>query len=120
MASEVREEGRVSEKGQLDYKRKKAEEERQKKIEQAKKDHEKQITYLKMFHSAACWKTGADATQEFNKLNSITAKENAVKEQILMRTVGLQWKDLHHPFSKEPRQTCYLQSFETSIRRTVE
>jgi len=40
------------------------------------------------------------AKSQFNKLTSLTAQREAVKEQIRIRVVGFGWKDLHHPWSK--------------------
>ena len=37
---------------------------------------------------------------EFVSLGSKTAKLAAVKEQLRIRTIGLGWTDLHHPWSK--------------------
>jgi len=53
-----------------------------------------------MYHSDACWRTAKMAKSQFNKLTSLTAQREAVKEQIRIRVVGFGWKDLHHPLSK--------------------
>jgi hypothetical protein len=54
-----------------------------------------------MFNSSACWKTKSIAQTEFRKLQSKTAKLDAVKEQIRIRVLGFGWKDLHHPWSED-------------------
>ena len=54
-----------------------------------------------MYHSdTACWKTATQVRREFSKLQSKTAKLNAVKEQHRVWTEGLAWVDLHHPWSE--------------------
>jgi len=54
-----------------------------------------------MYHSSACWRTAASAQTHFKKLTSVTAKREAVKDQIRIRVLGFGWDDLHHPWSKD-------------------
>ena len=82
-------------------KKKKQDKLKEMKLEAATAEYVKTLTYLEMFHSPACWKTAKDVRQRFGKLGSETAKRNAVKEQIRIRVLGLQWKDLHTPWSKD-------------------
>jgi hypothetical protein len=58
------------------------------------------LTYIDMFHSGARWKSKVDAKKSFSKLNSHTAKLEAVKDQIGIRVIGFGRKDVHHPWSK--------------------
>ena len=57
------------------------------------------LTYIDMYHSPACWRTKSDAKKEFKKLESKTARLDAVKEQQRIRVIGFGWDDLHHPWS---------------------
>ena len=60
------------------------------------------ISYLhqKSF-SPRCWKTVQQALDEFDKLSSKKDKLENVKEQILIRYLGLGWEEAHHPWSKK-------------------
>jgi len=61
-------------------------------------------TYLwQQYHSARCAKTAKEAWDAYNKCTSETGKKGKlpyVKEQILMRYLGLGWEEAHHPYSK--------------------
>ena len=46
------------------------------------------LTYIEMFHSAACWHNTADAKTKYELLNSRVAKMDAVKERIPIRVSG--------------------------------
>jgi hypothetical protein len=59
------------------------------------------LYYHEMWGSPACWKTAAKATAEYAKLNSTSAKLEALKEQIRIRVLGLGWKDLACAWSAE-------------------
>ena len=58
------------------------------------------LYYHEMFHSVACWKTKKDVNSQLKRLKSKTAKMSALKENIRMRVIGLGWKDLATPWSK--------------------
>ena len=59
------------------------------------------ISYLyQKFFSPRCWKTVSQALDEFEKLTSKKDKLECVKEQILIRYLGLGWEEAHHPWSK--------------------
>ena len=73
---------------------------KEKKIIAAQQEYATALTYIDMYHSDACWRTAKMAKSQFNKLTSLTAQREAVKEQIRIRVVGFGWKDLHHPWSK--------------------
>jgi hypothetical protein len=59
--------------------------------------------YQKLF-SPRCWKTVRQALDEFEKLTSKKDKLECVKEQILIRYLGLGWDEAHHPWSKNKHQ----------------
>ena len=54
-----------------------------------------------MANSLAFWSKKAVVSREYNKLESHTAKLNAVKDQIRIRVIGFSWIDLHHPWLKD-------------------
>ena len=62
------------------------------------------IYYHEMFHSNACWKTSSMVDRELKKIRSKSAKLNALKENIRMRVLGLGWKDLATPWSRDSRE----------------
>ena len=58
-------------------------------------------SYLwQQYHSPRCWKTVEQARDEFKKLKTKKDKLKFVKDQILMRYLGLGWVEAHHPWSK--------------------
>jgi hypothetical protein len=63
------------------------------------------ISYLyQNYFSPRCWKTVRQALDEFEKLTSKKDKLECVKEQILIRYLGLGWEEAHHPWSKNKHQ----------------
>ena len=54
--------------------------------------------FFEQFHSPRCWKTVAQARGKYNEMTA--NKLEAVKEQILIRYLGLGIKEAHHPWSK--------------------
>jgi len=77
------------------------------------------LTYIEMFHSAACWRTKADAKTKYELLTSRAAKLDAVKEQIRIRVAGFGWKDLHHPWSKNGKEFSPDELFEHLIKKII-
>jgi len=73
---------------------------REKKLMAAQREYANALTYIDMYHSSACWKTSSNIRKEFSNLTSMTAKKDAMKEQINIRVLGFGWDDLHHPWSK--------------------
>ena len=57
------------------------------------------MEFWEQYHSPRCWTTASMAMSVYNQLKSETARLNAVKEQILIRYLGLGWEDAHHPWS---------------------
>jgi hypothetical protein len=67
------------------------------------------ISYLyQFFFSPRCWKTVCQALDEFEKLTSKKDKIEFVKEQIIIRYLGLGWDRAHHPWSKNKHQYTAL------------
>ena len=77
------------------------------------------LTYIEMFHSAACWRTKSDANTKYELLTSRAAKMDAVKEQIRIRVAGFGWKDLHHPWSKNGKEFSPDDLFEHLIKKII-
>ena len=59
------------------------------------------LILLETYYSIACLKTKGEVTREYNKLTSETAKREAMKHQINIRTKGLGWTIMIHPWSKK-------------------
>ena len=49
------------------------------------------IDYFECYHSRRCWKTAAEAFQNFNSPDSESARLKAIKEQIQTRRLGFGW-----------------------------
>ncbi len=63
------------------------------------------MSYLhQQYFSPRCWKTVQQALDEFENLTSKKDKIECVKKQILIRYLGLGWKEAHHPWSKNRHQ----------------
>ena len=52
------------------------------------------IYFYEQYHSPRCWVTKEKAMQEYGKIKSDAQKLKAVKEQILIRYLGLGWEKL--------------------------
>ena len=72
----------------------------QDKIDASKEDYIVGVYFYEMYHSGRCWTTVRGARTQFAKLGSEAARLRAVKDQHLIRTLGLGWEDAHHPWSK--------------------
>ena len=100
VSSEVRKSEREALDRQREAKRLKMELIRKRKLEAVKAEYANALTYIDMFHSPACWKTAADVRREFSKLESESARKEAVKEQIRIRVIGFGWTDVKTAWSK--------------------
>ena len=52
------------------------------------------------WHHEKCWQTVEEATAQYNGLTSKSAKLRAVKDQLLIRYLGLGWVEAYHPWSQ--------------------
>ena len=59
---------------------------------------------FQMFHSPRRWTTVEHALDQYERLTTKTARMKHVRDQILMRYVGLGFGEAYHPWSKEGRQ----------------
>ena len=87
-------------KKQRNFKLKKMASLKAKKILKATDEYTKALIYIETYHSSACWKTEQRVRTEYNKLKSESAKKEAMKTQINIRTIGFGWTDMHHAWSK--------------------
>ena len=69
--------------------RRKEELAREKGLEKASEGYIDSLYYFEMWGAPVCWKTAAQATKEYSKLTSTSAKLEALKEQIRIRVFGL-------------------------------
>ena len=67
----------------------------------ATEEYTRALILLETYHSVACWKTKEEVTREYDKLASETVKREAIKNQINIRTKGLGWTIMIHPWSKK-------------------
>ena len=54
---------------------------------------------FKQYFLPACWSKKEEAQSSYDKLTTKKDKLECVKEQILIRYIGLGWEDAHHPWS---------------------
>ena len=72
-----------------------------KKIDITQEEYIVAMEFWEQYHSPHCWTTASMAMSVYNQLKSETARLNAVKEQILIRYLGLGWEDALHPWSSQ-------------------
>lgn len=72
----------------------------QEKYKGASNDYIVAIYFFEQFHSPRCWNTVEEAEEFYSELKSESKRLEAVKEQILIRYLGLGWEDAHHPWSE--------------------
>jgi hypothetical protein len=73
---------------------------REKKMKSAMKDFMNASYFHQQYDSPCCSMTISKAFREFDQLKTATARYRWVKEQILIRYVGLGWEEAYHPWSK--------------------
>ena len=61
------------------------------------------IYFHQQYFSPSCWQTVDRALTEFEKLTTKKDRLKYVKDQILIRYLGLGWLEAHHPWSKGNR-----------------
>lgn len=88
-------------KEQDDARRRKEEIALERKLNEAQSEFIVAIYFHEQFHSPRCWRTVEEAGENFSALESEGQRLKGVKEQILIRYLGLGWKEAHHPWSKE-------------------
>ena len=63
----------------------------------AQREYATVLNFLDMYYLPACWKDVGKYRKGFDTLESKTAKLDAVKEQLQIRTVGFGCNNPHHP-----------------------
>ena len=74
--------------------------EKEEKLKHAEKALIDAMYLHKQYHSPACWRTVQSAKAEYEKLTTKKDKLKHVKENILIRYLGLGWVEAHHPWSR--------------------
>ena len=87
-----------------------------KQLEGYKEENIVAIYFFEQYHSPRCWKTVAQARTKYNEMRG--NKLEAVKEQILIRYLGLGIKEAHHPWSKD-KYTYTADEFFDHLIKTV-
>jgi hypothetical protein len=72
-----------------------------------------------MAKSPAFWESVAKAKKAYKKLESNTARLNAIKEQIRIYVIGFGWKDLHHQWSKDGRAYTADELFKYLVQTLI-
>ena len=67
------------------------------KLENVKEQHMTAIYFHQQYFSPRCWQTVERALTEFEKLTTKKDRLKYVKDQILIRYLGLGWLEAHHP-----------------------
>ena len=73
----------------------------ERKIKAAIKDFIAASYFFQQYHSPRCWRTAKEAMDNFEKLRTKKDKFKFVKEQILIRYLGLGWEETYHPWSEK-------------------
>lgn len=73
----------------------------------------------KQYFSPACWKTVDEARAFYNQLTTKKERLESVKEQILIRYIGLGWEEAHHPWSFRGRAFTPDELFEHLIEVVI-
>ena len=88
------------------------------KYEDATDDYIVVICFNEKYHPPRCWLTLEVAAKFYSALGSETARLAAVKEQILIRYLGLGWELAHHAWSEGGR-TLYSEEFYKNLVEVV-
>ena len=85
----------------------------QKKLDQMQGDYIVAIYFYEQYHSSRCWLTIMKADENYKKLGSKGKRLKSIKEQLLMRSLGLGWNEAYHAWSKDgiPYKSNQLFSF---------
>ena len=73
---------------------------KEKKLKASKQDFMNASYLHRQYTSPCCSRTVAKAMREFDQLKTNAARYRYLKEQILIRYVGLGWEEAYHPWSK--------------------
>ncbi len=73
----------------------------QKKLAQTQGDYIVAIYFYEQYHLSRCWLTIIKADENYKKLGSERKRLKAIKEQLLMRSLGLGWNEAYHAWSKD-------------------
>ena len=74
---------------------------KEKKLTASKQDFLNASYLHQQYTSPRCSTTVAESMREFDNLKTNAARYRYLKEQILIRYVGLGWEEAYHPWSKE-------------------
>ena len=73
---------------------------KEKKLKASREDFMNASYFHQQYNSPRCSMTAPQAFREFDKLTTNAARYRYLKEQILIRYVGLGWEEAYHPWSK--------------------
>jgi hypothetical protein len=87
-------------KRQEDLKREKMELLFEKKLDDKGSNFIENLYLWDQWHHEKCWQTEEEANEQYLALTSKTSKLKAVKDQLLIRYLGLGWVEAYHPWSQ--------------------
>ena len=90
-----------------------------KKLDKEKTQYIQNLYLFEEYHKPRCWKDADTARREYNKLSSNAAKMKEVRNQILIRYLGLGWVKAHHPWSKNGRDYTHAELFDHLINTVI-
>jgi hypothetical protein len=73
----------------------------QKKLDQTQGDYIVAIYVYEQYHLSRCWLTIIKADAIYKKLGSKGKQLKVIKDQLLMRSLGLGWNEAYHAWSKD-------------------
>ena len=114
-ASKGRKDFRAALQRQREVKRAKKRAQQEKKMEGATKDFIAASYFWQQYHSPRCCRTAKEAMDIFEELQTKKDKFKFIKEQILIRYLGLGWEEAYHPWSEKGRTYQPLELLEHFI-----
>ena len=75
--------------------------------------------FFEQYNSPRCWITVDMAEEEHYRLPNESRRLEAVKEQILIRYLGLGWTAAHHPWLSNGQQFKSCESFKHLVEVVI-
>ncbi len=91
----------------------------QKKLDNEKKQFVTNLYLWEEYNKPRCWKDVDTAQEQYQQLSSNSAKMKEVRNQILIRYLGLGWDKAYHPWSKQGREYTHAELFQHLITTVI-
>ncbi len=89
------------------------------KLDREQTQHITNTYLLEEYDKPRCWRTIAEAEEQYKALGNKTAQMKEVKNQILIRYLGCGWVDAYHPWSKGNHTYTHDELFEHLKRKVI-